>query len=193
MPDEYGILIYDVPEANVSLYRRLYKSISKQAIRMNLSVYLLPWGMKQALEGLVAEAEQATGQMATVRILKFDTSTKEEIETIAKQCLQKEISDLLKRLNKKIVAAREESKEIGGGYFNSMIERLKDIEALAVIFGFEGDISGVTAQAREMVKAQTTEYFASLAPMIREKKLQPKAELAYAPEFHAARAPASTC
>lgn len=164
MPSEYGILIYDVPTESKALYTRLSKRIYQNSIRMNLSVYLIPWGMKQRMQDIIDEAIRETGQRATVSILKFDTASKEEIERIAIECLRKDIQDTIGRLRDKIQEAAEDGKNVSGDYLNNVRHRLVTIENQAILFAFSQDIEGVLNTAKSFLETQWSDR------MIRIKK-----------------------
>jgi len=151
---EFGILIYDIPQNNSRLYYQLRSKISRRAIRMNLSVWLFPWGQKADLDGVIAEAKKATGQSATVAILKFDNSDQAEIERIARESLLRETHDLGKRLMERVAVAEEKCKEVSDRYVKEVERRLQAAEGLVVLFGLTHDISVAIEAVRESVRAE---------------------------------------
>jgi len=156
----YGILVYDVPNGHQSLYNKLYRAIRRLAIRVNLSVYLFQWGLKEKLEQIVAEAEYETGNRAAVFVLPFDNRSVDKVRRLAASALKQQVDELVKRLYKK----EAEKKEDGGvslRYVRDGKERLKEINGLAVLYGLTKDIEvALTAALRlfeereEQVKEQ---------------------------------------
>lgn len=146
--EEYGVLIYDVPTENKRLYHRILNRIRRRAIRLNLSVYLITWGMREEMQGIMDDAMAETGQRATVNIVKFDSATNDEVERMAKEGLRRDIRNALERLTAKIAEVREEAGEVSTEYFNKTRDYLQDAEALAGMFGFEQDLSGIIEVAR---------------------------------------------
>lgn len=139
-PDNYGMVVYDIPQGCQSLYQRIWTRIRKYAIRINLSVYLIPWGYRQACQSLIEEAMQATGKKATFSILKYDAESVAEIEGIAREQLNREIIDTMRRLNLKAEQCLESGKDIPERYFETVKDRLDTAKALSAIFGLTQDI-----------------------------------------------------
>jgi len=95
----FGILIYDVPSTSQTLYSKILSRIRRRAIRLNLSVYLFLWSMKDELEKIVEEAKiECPGQNAVVFIAKFDNNEKETLREQAKICLTRDIQGVGTRL-----------------------------------------------------------------------------------------------
>lgn len=151
---EYGILMYDVPVANMSLYNRIWKAIRARALHLNHSVYLIKWGEKLRIEQIIDEAVQETGQSLVAKFLKFDPQENENIEAAAREALHRDISEILERLEKKINKVGEEAKTVGDTYFKKCNKLLRQVQTLSVMFGFEEDIDGILDQARTVVETQ---------------------------------------
>jgi len=151
---EYGILIYDVPVECKTLYNKILRKIRRRAIRMNLSVYLIPWGMRDSMQSLMDEAMEETGQSMTVNIIKFDSSSEEQIELLAKESLRKAVRDAIERLSEKIRSVEEEAAEVSREYFEKTKSYLQDSEVLAGMFGFEQDLQGVLGAARRVYERE---------------------------------------
>lgn len=148
--ERYGILIYDVPMENQKLYHHLRTRISKRAIRMNLSVYLLKWGMKEQIQTLIDEAFEKTGQHGTVCMMPFDMACREDIERIAKESLIREIQDIGVRLQKHVAKKLEEDEEVPDRYYTQAKNRLENAQGLAMLFGLTGDVEYVMSAAKEL-------------------------------------------
>lgn len=158
---EYGILIYDVPQDNPQLYHKVYTRIRKKAIRLNLSVYLFLWGMKEELEGIVTEAQEETGQYATVCVLPFDSRATEEVQRAAKESLIIELKKLQKRLLDTIAKNRKEAEEKGvdfkhirEGYAYQVKNRLEEAHALGMLFGLTHDIKHALESVQKVFASQ---------------------------------------
>jgi hypothetical protein len=139
-PSEYGMVVYDIPSNCQNLYMRIWKRIRKYAIRINLSVYLIPWGNRLFLQNIIEEAEAATGQKATFSIMKYDVDSKADVEVLAREQLNREITDTIKRLEVKALECLEEGKDLPKAYLNEVQDRLDAAKSLSVIFGLVEDI-----------------------------------------------------
>jgi len=139
-PAEYGMVVYDIPSNCQNLYMRIWKRIRKYAIRINLSVYLIPWGNRLFLKNLIEEAEAATGQKATFAIMKYDEASKNDVEVLAREHLNREIVDTVKRLEVKVLECLEQGKDLPKAYLNEVQDRLDAAKSLSVIFGLTEDI-----------------------------------------------------
>lgn len=153
-PDEYGILIYDVPLTCKTLYNKIRYRIAQTAIRLNRSVYLIPWSLKDKVEGIIEECEKDTGDSAEVFVMKFDKASKAEIEQTAKECLCKDLTAIAERLRDKARKCEEENKNVPDMYFTQVKNRLDIAESLAVLFGFTADVKNVLDSVREIHKAE---------------------------------------
>ena len=160
MPEEskkYGILMYDVPTTNMALYNRIWKAIRARAIKLNHSVYLLKWGHRMRMQQLIDEAVAETGQNLVAKFMKFDEAEQDNVENIAKEALRRDISEIVQRIRKKVddaTADQEDVKDIPDLYWKKQNKLLKQVAALAVMFGFEQDIDGVLEQAKSLVEVQ---------------------------------------
>lgn len=144
----FGILIYDIPSDNQSLYLRILARIRKRAIRLNLSVYLFLWSMKDELEKIVEEAKiECPGQNAVVFVAKFDNAEKDALCAQAKACLIRDIQGVGERLLKSVTEAQDKANEEGKdfkhlreAYVKQMKQRLEEAHGLAVLFGLTHEI-----------------------------------------------------
>ena len=75
---QYGMFVYDVPTANKNLYVKIWKGIRRRAIRINLSVYLIQWGAREAVQNMIDQAVEETGRTCSFRFMRFHP---EEVET----------------------------------------------------------------------------------------------------------------
>jgi len=150
----YGVLIYDVPVECKTLYNKILRKIRRRAIRLNLSVYLIPWGMKESMQNILDEAMEETGQSMTTNIIKFDGSDNETIEMLARESLRKAVRDAIERLSDKVRAVEEEAAEVSREYFEKTKGYLQDAEVLAGLFGFEQNLEGVINAAHRVYERE---------------------------------------
>jgi hypothetical protein len=176
---QYGILIYDIPKENEALYYRIQTKIRQKAIRLNLSVYLLLWGMRGEIEKIIDEAQQETGQYASVFFAKFDNSEEEHILRAAKESLLAEMKRIAKRLVDNVKKAREkaekegkEFKHISEGYAYKIKHKLEEAEALAMLFGLTRDVKYAMESVQKSFAAELEKILAEKA----QKKAAKKAE-----------------
>ena len=174
----YGILIYDIPQENMTLYNKIQSKIRRKAIRLNLSVYLCLWGMRGELERIIEEAQEETGQYASVFFAKFDNSEEEAIRRAAKESLIVEMKRIAKRLVENIKKTRDkleaqgkEFKHISEGYAYKIKQRLEEAEALAMLFGLTRD----TKYAMESVQKSFAAEMEKILAEKKEKKAAKKA------------------
>ena len=183
---EYGVLIYDVPQDCPELYDKIYSKIRGRAIRINYSVYLLLWGMRNDLEKLIDEAQQEAGQYAVVNFVKFDASEEVSIRRMAKESMCIEIKRIAKRLLDAVKRAKEkEESETSGtvhiseGYAWKIENRLKEAKALALLFGLTRDIQHVFEATQKLFAAEMEKILAEreeYAKIKKEKKIHNKHE-----------------
>lgn len=153
-PDEYGMVVYDIPQGNQNLYQRIWRRIRRNAIRINLSVYLIPWGYRAIMQDIIEDAMEATGQKATFSILKYDKESQDEVEALAREQLNREVVDTMKRLQVKAQEYLEQGKELPKRYLNTVNERLESAKALSVIFGLTQDLNVSMKAALDVFNAQ---------------------------------------
>jgi hypothetical protein len=144
----FGICIYDIPSDHQSLYLRILSRVRTRAIRLNLSVYLFLWSMKDEIEKIVEEAKiECPGQTATIFVAKFDNNEKELLINQARQCLVRDIEGVGKRLLEQVSEAQAKANDEGKDfkhlrepYVKLMKQRLEEAHGLAVLFGLTHDI-----------------------------------------------------
>lgn len=167
---EYGILIYDIPKENTQLYNKIQTKIRKRAVRLNLSVYLCLWGMREEIEKIIEEAQAETGQYATVFFAKFDNAEEAHIRRAAKESLIVEMKRISKRLVDSVRKAREKAeaegkvfKHISEGYAWKITQRLEEAQALAMLFGLTRDIKYAVESVQKSFAAEMEKLLASKA------------------------------
>lgn len=173
----YGILIYDIPKENEKLYYKVQTKIRRKAIRLNLSVYLLLWGMRGEVEKIIDEAQAETGQYASVFFAMFDNSEEEHILRAAKESLLAEMKRIAKRLVANVKKSREkaekegrEYKHISEGYAYKIKHKLEEAEALAMLFGLTRDVKYAMESVQKSFAAEMEKILAERKEKKRSKK-----------------------
>jgi len=161
---EYGILMYDIPEGNQTLYFKIQAHIRRRAIRLNLSVWLFKWGMKEELERLIEEVKndkKCVGQTALVFIAKFDNSSHEDLQIQARACLLRDLKMIGEKIIKKVAEAKEKAEELGASfdhirsaYVKEMKKRLEEAEALAMLFCLTHDIKHAFESTQKILASE---------------------------------------
>ena len=165
---EFGILLYDIPEDNLALWRRIQGRVRRKAIRLNLSVYLFLWSMKDDLEKIVEEAKaEVPNQTAVVFVAKFDNGSKDELNIKAKECLIRDIREIGERLLESVVKEQEKAREKGmefkhikGQYLHEVKKRLEEAQALAMLFGLTHDIEHAMESTQRIFAGELTKLLA---------------------------------
>lgn len=176
---EYGILIYDIPEQHQKLYYRIQSKIRAKAIRLNWSVYLCLWGMRDDLAKIIDEAQEETGQYATVFFAKFDNSEETAIRRAAKESLIVEVNRVAKRLLDTVAKTRakmekenKEFKHIREAYASRIKKRLEEADALAMLFGLTHDIKHALETAQKIFAIEMTKILAGKEEQRATKKAE---------------------
>ena len=146
MTKEYGLLIYDVRQGFESLYERIYSKIGNKAIRLNLSCYLIPWGMRNQIvtimEEVIASEETNGPTPVEYHVPRFDNRSTKELEVAADKAMAKMIEGLRKSVQKRVgkigkdVNARKQ-------YGSEIKKRLQNIHALLNLFALTRKFEGL--------------------------------------------------
>lgn len=176
--DEFGILIYDIPEDNLALWRRIQSRIRRCAIRLNLSVYLFRWSMKEELEKIIEAAKaEVPNQTAVVFAAKFDNSSKDSLNQKAKECLIRDIHDIGVRLLDTVVREQEKAQKQGKvfkfvrePYLNEVRRRLEEAKSLAFLFGLTHEVSHAIEATQKLFAAEMTKLLSDRQARRAEKK-----------------------
>lgn len=105
MSRSLGVLCYDVPVNQKSVYNKLRRAIKGYALPMTWSVYLIQWGMKNEIEEVLQEIIQK--KRIRYRILKFDDSDQQALEEACQDALRQLISQTKETLHKRLKKADE--------------------------------------------------------------------------------------
>lgn len=150
MEMEYGLLVYDIPSNNKKLYARLRKAIKGKCLRINLSVYLIPWAQKQQMDDIISSA----GGQGYASLTKFDGSESEQLEATAKRCLQEQTGNILKALQAEIDSSVQKYAHVYRAK-----DRLAEAQAIALLFGFEQDVSALFDACKILLSALTASRY----------------------------------
>jgi len=175
----FGILIYDVPSTSQTLYSKILSRIRRRAIRLNLSVYLFLWSMKDELEKIVEEAKiECPGQNAVVFIAKFDNAEKETLREQAKICLTRDIQGVGTRLLASVSEAQADAnargvdfKHLREAYVKLMKTRLEEAHGLSVLFG-------LTHEIKYAMEASQKIFAGEMSKILSEKQINRAAKKA---------------
>jgi len=148
---EYGCLVYDVPIDNKKAYHQIRHVLRKMALPINLSVYLIPWG----LQGQVAKLLQdKVTYSCDIRFIKFDSSSIELLTSQVEASMQKLIGGIIKRINERVdvVKALDSTKKYAFKY--DIEQKISAVEALTVIFGITQDIQNALLAVKALYKLE---------------------------------------
>lgn len=147
---EYGLLVYDIPSSEKKLYGKIRKAIKGKCLRINLSVYLIPWAQKAQMESIIAEA----GGQNYATLTKFDSSESEQLEVVAKRCLQEQTSKVLKSLQAEVDASVQKYAHVYRAK-----ENLAEAQAIALLFGFQPDVTALFDACKNLLSALVTSRY----------------------------------
>jgi len=104
MAEPMGVLCYDVPVTQRSVYNKLRRQIKGYCLPMTWSVYLIHWSMKDDVERILKEIQEEKNMRIRYRILKFDDSDQKALDDACKDAFQHLIAQsketLMSRLQK---------------------------------------------------------------------------------------------
>ena len=103
---ELGCLIYDIPATNTKVYSKVKSIMGGFGLPLNLSVYLIPWGVKEKINELLKNHITSD---CSIHFIKFDSSSFPELRKRAVDSANKLISYLYKRITDKIQEIRSQS------------------------------------------------------------------------------------
>ncbi len=106
-PLEYGVLVYDVPLTQRSLYNKLRKKIRKFGIPMTWSVYLIPWGERDMVQAVLDGINSEKPNIISSSIIKFDASEEKKLARAAQDGLVAMIGNAKELMMKRLKKAEE--------------------------------------------------------------------------------------
>lgn len=109
---EYGVLVYDVPLTQRSLYNRLRKKIRHYGIPMTMSVYLIPWGARPEVQAILDGIENEKPGVISSSIIKFDAAEEKKLAKAAEDGLQAIIRNAKELMMKRLEKAETEQRRI---------------------------------------------------------------------------------
>jgi hypothetical protein len=109
---EFGVLVYDVPLTQRSLYNRLRKKIRKYGIPMTWSVYLIPWGERSMIQSILDGIESDRPNVVSSKIIKFDPAEEKKLERAASDGLNLIIRNAKELMMKRLQKAEENQNRI---------------------------------------------------------------------------------
>lgn len=167
---DYGVWNYDVPAHRKSVYNTLRRRTKRVAIAMSWSVYLVPWGVKDQIDGIVDEANKlpdgspvAVRDRITSSVLKFDNSEKDTLNEVARSGLRDILSKAKRLLTQRTRRIREEltksedyAEAIGGtkAAYRGAAKALEEAEELALVFHLGDNMEAAFLSYRKSLDAQ---------------------------------------
>ena len=108
---EYGLLTYDVPLTERSVYNKLRNRIRRVAIALNWSAYLIPWGARESVKAILAEIQSDKPNVVSSNVIKFDGSEEKILAAAAERGLNQIIKNAHKQMSKRLSEAEKEHKD----------------------------------------------------------------------------------
>ena len=138
---EYGLLTYDVPITERSLYNKLRQRIRKVCIPLNWSAYLIPWGLRDTVTTILQEVQSEKPNVISSGVHKFDSSEEANLANAAQRGLaliMKKAHDLvIKRLTEAETNFKETTEKVNSAL---KVKNRKNSDAeLLKIRGFAED------------------------------------------------------
>lgn len=163
-PNDYAVLMYDIPSSSLQLYHKLYAAVHRRALKLNRSVMLVKWSMKDELLNLVKDLETETSQKADVKIIKFDPSSDQELEQASRDALTKQLKAIdktltssIKRLQTRLATGKIDTivAEKRRGILLSKAKRdLADAEGVSLLFSLSGQTDAVFRSVKKRLSAE---------------------------------------
>ena len=129
---EYGLLYYDIPAKKTGLYQRVKRMVDQTCLPVNLSVYIFNWGLKPAIESKL-QSMNAYNQ-AKVSMVKFDTSSKDQLERMVATQMEIAFTNIKERLH--ACVNKRETRDKQSAYLDGMMKKVKNWDKLMTIYEF---------------------------------------------------------
>ncbi len=148
---EYGLIYYDISAKDTKLYFKIHRLMRRTCLPVNMSVYVFDYGLKSFLEQELNKL--GAFNLASIQLIKFDPSSKEQIENIAISQLEKIFRTIQANLSSTISKLNNtEKKEI---YLERIIRKLKDYENALKLYEFASRVEPALNILKTLVN---TEY-----------------------------------
>ena len=148
---EFGCLIYDIPVTAQKVYDKVKKILRRTAIPLNLSVYLIPWALRDQIDTLLKD--HITYQ-CDIKFIKYDNSSADDLTKQVEVSMQKLISGIYKRITDKVEDVRKKSELQKYDFKYDINKRIEDIETLTAIFGLTQDIKDALEAVKNLYKVE---------------------------------------
>ena len=129
---EYGLLYYDIPASQVNLYHKIKRTVNKTCLPVNLSVYVFDWGLKNTLDKKFKEI--GAYNKASINLIKFDNTSKAQLEELASKQLEKIFEDMQERVRATISKLNDTEKK--KDYLERTARKVKNYSRLLTIYEF---------------------------------------------------------
>ena len=129
---EYGLLYYDIPANNMTLYSKIKRMVNLSCLPVNLSVYVFDWSLKPMIENELQRLNAF--KLANINMIKFDNASASELETIIVIQMEK----LFEKIKQRVVHSMSniETSEKKEKYLERMYDKLKGFDKLLTIYEF---------------------------------------------------------
>ena len=107
----YGLLTYDIPITQRTIYMKLRKSIRRMAIPLNFSAYLIPWGARDTVKSILNQLHSLKPNVIASNVIKFDDSEQDALDIAAEKGLRLILSNACKAMNEKLQKSELEYKK----------------------------------------------------------------------------------
>ena len=147
----FGCLIYDIPVSESRVYEKVKRIIRKTALPMNLSVYLVPWALRDQIEELLKEHMT---HRCDIKFIKFDDSSIEELSVQVERSLLKLVAGIYRRIDEKVQEVKKKTATQQYDFKYDIEKRIEDVETLIAIFGLTQDVQDAVKAVKMLYKAE---------------------------------------
>jgi hypothetical protein len=148
---EFGCLIYDIPVSASKVYEKIRKVLRRTAVPLNLSVYLIPWALRDQVEKLLREH---LTHDCDIKFIKFDTSSKEDLTKQVEKGMLGLVTAIYRRINDRASAVRKQSELQKYDYKYDIAKRIEDVETLTAIYGLTQDIQDALEAVKKLYQIE---------------------------------------
>lgn len=154
---ETAMCMYDIPTDAGGYYGRFRSFIAPFAVRVNLSVYIIPLSFAEKVRAKVRELEAEFGVRTDTRILRFDPSEEKQVREMVRWAL---IEDVRRTAGMAREAAQKHADrlDLQGEALSRAKRELDRIATAAVIFALREDLDQALKVARRLVAWEAEQF-----------------------------------
>ena len=150
---EYGILIYDIPVDKEKVYYSVKRAMGHMAVPLNLSVYLIHWGLRDKIENLLRSKITID---CDIKFIKFDSSALPDLDKQVQSSLKNLISQIHKRIEDKLAEVKNQTDQKKYDFKYEIRTKIADIEGLSAIFPLDQDVELAFQAVRQLYQLEMT-------------------------------------